>query len=137
MKKSETSAAATTPEVVSAELTETAATVDHAAAFEAYWATPLAAADAAAAEAIRTTPTYAPVADKLASYKAPRGLETAMVEQLRKDLTATYTVQGLVDALVASGAYAKVAPQAAALRPRKPVAFLLRKFAAAGIVAQQ
>lgn len=91
-------------------------------------------AEAAAAEA-KNVPVYAPVADKLAAYKAPRGLETAMVDQLRKSAEVTYTVQQLVDALLESGAYMKVAPQAAALRPRKPVAFLLRKFAAAGVVA--
>ncbi len=45
------------------------------------------------------------------------------------------TVDELVAALLASGDYQRVAPQAAALRPRKPVAFLVKTWAAAGYLA--
>jgi hypothetical protein len=65
-------------------------------------------------------------------FKAPRGLDSAMYAQFK--LTPSATVVELVAALLASGAYMKVAPAAAIARPRKPVSFTCRKWVAQGVL---
>ena len=58
-----------------------------------------------------------------------RGFEQALLATLGDDMLS---VDEAVDRLLESGLYEKVAPQAAALRPAKPVSFLLRTWAAEG-----
>ena len=66
------------------------------------------------------------------TFSPGRGLAT----ELHKALAAlgSATAQQLADALLASGVYQKVAPQAAKLRPVKPVETLLGQWLAKGIV---
>lgn len=70
--------------------------------------------------------------DKLASAKVQRGLWTEVQKQFA--LTPTGTIEQIVDGLLASGAYQKVAPQAANLRKYKPVSFICRTWARNGLL---
>src|SRR5688500_5868170 len=67
-----------------------------------------------------------------ADFTPGKGLATER-HAVRKSLGSA-TVQQAPDALLASGAYQKVAPQAAKLRPLKPVETLLREWLAKGVV---
>jgi hypothetical protein len=60
-----------------------------------------------------------------------KGFETALWATLQD----VRSVDEAVAALLASGDYQRVAPQAAALRPRKPVAFLVKEWAGKGYLA--
>ena len=64
-----------------------------------------------------------------------KGLVVAVAETLQT--LGTATAAQVTEALLASGAYQKVAPKAAAARPLKPVQVLLKEFATQGIASER
>ena len=83
--------------------------------------------------ATTTTATAKPVfwRDADVAFSPRRGFETALLLALGDEqLTADEVYRRLAD----SGLYHQVAPQAANLRPLKPINFLLKTWAAAGIL---
>lgn len=66
-----------------------------------------------------------------ARFTPRRGFEAALLATLGDDMLS---VDEAVNRLLESGLYERVAPQAAALRPAKPVSFLLRTWADQGIL---
>lgn len=96
-------------------------------------ATPDATTTAAATTAAATTKAPAVFwrdADGPA-FTPRRGFEAALVLALGDE---ALTIDEVVGRLRDSGLYAQVAPQALALRPAKPVSFLLRTWAAQGLL---
>lgn len=79
-------------------------------------------------------PVYALIAteDDLAKRNIRKGFETVLIAELKN---GPGTCQQLVDRMLASGEFARVAPRAAELRPTKPTQFLLTKWAGADVVA--
>lgn len=61
-----------------------------------------------------------------------RGFEAALYKILTDETPRS--ADEIVAALLSSGAYHKVAPQAANLRPARPVNFLLKTWLAAGLI---
>jgi hypothetical protein len=66
-------------------------------------------------------------------FEPRRGFETVMLTVIRNSAEAI-TVPQIVAMLLASGEYVRVAPQAAKLRADKPVKFLVKTWAVAGIL---
>lgn len=77
-----------------------------------------------------TTVQHFELAD-IGDRKFRRGFETALINELGN---GGGTAQELTDRMLASGEYAKVAPAAAAARPLKPTAYLLKIWTVAKIV---
>jgi hypothetical protein len=113
------------------ETAEVVATPEPAAetVSEAPAAEPTPEAPAAPAE---TVPATGPAfwADPDRPFTPKRGFETV----LYRALTDIGTEAEIVNRLLASGEYARVAPKAAELRPTKPTRFLLKTWTAAGIL---
>jgi len=66
------------------------------------------------------------------NFLPKRGFEQALAAVLADGCPRTATE--IVNELLASGAYHRVAPQAANLRPARPVNFLLKTWTAAGLI---
>lgn len=67
-------------------------------------------------------------------FNPKRGFEQILANVLFGDRILTSTE--IVNELLSSGEYHRVAPQAATLRPHRPVNFLLKTWVAAGYVKQ-
>ena len=93
--------------------------------------TPSVAAPAAkvAAPAPKPKPVFRVVK---ADFTPPKGFATVLFSEVAKQ---PGTADDILARLLASGEYQKVAPKAAELRPMKPVAFLLKTWAASGKLA--
>ncbi len=89
---------------------------------------------AAAAPGVRTPRAVDPRTFSLTGqeFKPGKGLATELHKALRE--LGAATAQQVADALLASGEYARVAPQAAKLRPTTPVETLLKRWLAQGAV---
>ena len=82
-------------------------------------------------ETVKTTPCF--WADRTNVRFNPRkGFEQALAAVLFGDCPRD--AAGIVTELLSSGVYHRVAPQAATLRPHRPVNFLLKTWLAAGLI---
>lgn len=83
------------------------------------------------AETPKTITRYAPV-ENMREFKFRRGFETVLMAEIKEN--GGGTVENITERLLASGEYQRVAPAAAAARPTKPVAFLLRRWVEAKLL---
>ena len=80
----------------------------------------------------KVKPSYRLADTPVADFKPGRGLAAALLAEVTT--AGPLTAEDAALRLLANGAYEKFAPQAAALRPVKPIAFWLREWTKVGVL---